>query len=54
MTESLKPREFDLLKLFFKEPDPITDKIIIRQPTIEDIILYGEQQFYNMQKSIED
>lgn len=48
MTESCKPREFDLLKLFFQEPESITENIIIRQPTIEDIILYGEQRFYHM------
>ena len=36
----------NLLKIYFGHPYPITDKIIIHQPTIHDIIEYGEHEFY--------
>ena len=48
MTDSLKPKEFDLLKLFFREPEPINEEITIYQPSIADIMTYGEQRFFHM------
>lgn len=36
----------DLLKLYFGDPYPITDKIIINQPSLQDIINYGEEEFF--------
>ncbi len=38
----------DILKLYFGDPYPITDKITIYQPTIQDIIDYGENAFFAM------
>lgn len=38
----------DPLKLYFREPYKVKDKIIINQPTIQDIIDYGECEFYAM------
>lgn len=45
MTES---HDIDLLKLYFGDPYPITDSIIAYTPTIQDILDYGEQQFFAM------
>lgn len=44
----MKTSEINLLKIYFGHPYPITDKIIIYQPTIHDIIEYGEHEFYAM------
>lgn len=38
----------DPLKLYFREPYKVKDKIIINQPTIQDIVDYGEHEFYAM------
>lgn len=38
----------DPLKLYFREPYKVKDKVIINQPTIQDIIDYGEREFYTM------
>ena len=38
----------DPLKIYFGDPYPITDKIIVKQPHIQDIIDYGEEQFFSM------
>ena len=38
----------DPLKLYFREPYKVKDKITINQPTIQDIIDYGEREFYAM------
>lgn len=54
MTDS--PYKIDMLKMYFGEPCIITDKIIINQPTIGDILDYGydydedwgESQFFTM------
>lgn len=40
--------DINLLKIYFGDPYPITDKITIFQPTIQDIIEYGEHEFYAM------
>lgn len=41
-------RDINLLKIYFGHPYPITDKITIYQPTIGNIIEYGEHEFYAM------
>ena len=38
--------EFDLLKLYFGEDYIVNEHIIIRQPTIQNIIDMGEKEFY--------
>lgn len=38
----------DPLRLYFSEPYQLKDKITINQPTIQDIIDYGEAKFYAM------
>ena len=40
--------DYDMLKLYFGEDYKVTDKIIIRQPSIQEIIDYGERDFYSM------
>ena len=37
----------DILKLYFGDPYPITDKIIINQPSIQDVMDYGENEFFS-------
>lgn len=39
-------KDIDLLRIYFGDPYPITDKITIYQPTIQQIIEYGENEFY--------
>lgn len=39
---------FDKLQMFFGEDYKVADGIIISQPTIGDILAYGEKQFYAM------
>lgn len=39
--------EYDHLKMYFGEPYRVTDKIVIYQPTIGDIIEFGEKKFYS-------
>ncbi len=38
----------DKLKLYFGEPYVVNDKITIRQPSIGEILEYGEKEFYTM------
>lgn len=45
-TESLF--EIDQLQLYFGDPYVINDNITILQPTIGDIIKYGEKRYYSM------
>ena len=40
--------EYDELQIFFGEDYYVTDKIIIHQPTLGDIIEFGEKRFYSM------
>ena len=40
--------EVDQLKLYFGEPYVINDYLTIYQPTIGDIINYGEKEYYSM------
>lgn len=47
MTDSTEYK-IDWLKMYFGDPYPITDKITVQQPTLGDIIEYGEKEFYSM------
>lgn len=38
----------DALRLYFGDPYPINDQITIKQPTLMDIMEYGESEFYSM------
>ena len=38
----------DLLKLYFGDPYPVTDRIIINQPSIQEVMEYGENEFFSM------
>lgn len=38
----------DAMQIYFKEPYQVTDKITLKQPTIQDIINVGEKQFYSV------
>lgn len=40
--------EIDELKMYFGEPFKLNDKITIYQPTIGDIIKFGEKQYYSV------
>lgn len=40
--------EADQLQLYFGDPYVINDKITIYQPTIGEIVKYGERQYYSM------
>lgn len=42
------PKVIDKLKLFFGDPLVIENKFTIYQPTIGDIVEYGELEFYSM------
>lgn len=39
---------FDSLKMFFGEDYIVADGVIISQPTVGDIVEYGEEKFYQM------
>lgn len=38
----------DLLKIYFGDPYPVSEKITIYQPSINEIKEYGEREFYSM------
>ena len=38
--------KIDLLKIYFGDPYPITENITLYQPSIQDIIDYGEAEFF--------
>lgn len=40
--------KYDILKMYFGEDYWVTDNIYIKQPTIGDILEYGEQRFFSM------
>lgn len=42
----------DQLKLFRGEGFQINDKIVIRQPTLDEIVGYGEQKYFGLVRSI--
>lgn len=39
--------EFDELKMFFAEDFRVSDKIVIHQPTIGEIVDFGEKKYFN-------
>lgn len=41
-------KELDLLRLYFGDDHIINDRIVIRQPTIGEIVEYGEQEYFSM------
>lgn len=43
---------FDELKMYFCEPYALTDKITIYEPTIGDIIEFGEREYYSALTSL--
>ena len=43
-----KKYSFDKLQMFFGEDYQITDGIVISQPTIGDIMTFGEDKFYDV------
>ena len=47
-SDELQYEPIDPLRLYFREPYKVKDKVIINQPTIQDIIDYGEREFYAM------
>lgn len=48
LAENQSVFDYDMLKLYFGEDYHVTDKIIIHQPSIQEIIDYGERDFYTM------
>lgn len=44
--------DFDQLKMYFGEDYWVTDKICIHQPTIGDILEFGDSDFYSMVNTI--
>lgn len=46
--EEKKEYSFDRLKMFFGEDYEIADGVVISQPTVGDILEYGEKEFYAM------
>lgn len=40
--------DVDILKIYFGDPYEITDNITVYQPSIQEIIDYGEDDFYSM------
>ena len=44
----MSSNRIDLLKLYFGDPYPINDDITILQPSIQDLVEYGENEFFSM------
>lgn len=44
--------EVDELSLYFGDPHPINDYVTITLPKIDDVIKYGERQYYSMVQTI--
>lgn len=40
--------DVDLLKIFFGDPYPVSENIVIHQPSIQEIMDYGENEFFGM------
>ena len=41
-------KQLDMLRLYFGDDYVVNDKIVIRQPTIGEIVEYGEQEYFSM------
>ena len=52
LTDDKSVFEYDMLKMYFGDPYKVTDDIVIYQPTIQDIIDYGEMDFWSMVYSL--
>ena len=39
--------QFDMLQMYYEKPFQLTDKIVIRQPTVGEIMDHGESSFYD-------
>lgn len=48
MTDCLKPKNIDKLQLYFRQAYSIDNFGTIYQPTVGDIMEFGEQRFFNM------
>lgn len=48
MTDTLDIQHVDELKMYFREPYVINKNIVLYQPTIGDIIEFGEAEYYGM------
>ena len=44
MSEKLK---FDITQMYYRQPFKVNDRITIYQPSVGDIIEFGENDFYN-------
>ena len=44
MSEKLK---FDMTQMYYRQPFKVNDRITIYQPSVGDIIEFGENDFYN-------
>ena len=40
--------DVDLLKIYFGDPYPVSENIVIHQPSIQEIMDYGENEFFGM------
>lgn len=52
MQDNIIGIEFDKLKMYFGEDYVINDKIVIHQPTIGEILEYGEKEYLSMVHTI--
>lgn len=48
MTDLPSSIEFDPLKLYFGDPFEVTEGLVIYQPSIHDIVSFGEKRFFQM------
>ena len=48
MTDDNSLLHIDELKMYFREPLQLNDKIILYQPSIGDIVSFGEKEYYSM------
>ena len=48
MTDDNSLLHIDELKMYFREPLKLNDKIVLYQPTIGDIVSFGEKEYYSM------
>lgn len=44
--------EYDILKIYFGEPYKLNDQITITQPTIGDILEFGDNKFYSVANTL--
>ncbi len=44
--------QVDELKLYVRDEIKITDGVVLRTPTVGEIITYGEQKYFSMAQTI--